>query len=320
MRLSTNIIFQQQAQGISAAQSDWLATGLKLSSGKRVSKPSDDPIAASQAIAIQQNQRSQKRFGIAQQFAQNTMGIEASSLSALSEDIQAALSEVIYGSTGTLNDDDRSSVAVKLEGIRNQILDIANTQDSDGRYIFAGYKTGTQPFIDGAQGVSYQGGTDPITQQVNAERSMILSHTGEQVFLSTCKNPKPEPDGSAGETDLFAILDQAITTLKTPIGDGDEEQQKGFQEAMNKANRGLTNSFNNILTLQSENGTQLAELDSLSNLNSDRDVMVQGQLSQLVDTDMTQTISDYQMKQTALQASYTVFTQMSKLSLFQLNK
>lgn len=320
MRLSTTIIFQQQTQGISRAQADWLATGLQLSSGKRVNTPSDDPIAASQAVVIQQGQRSQQRYGMAQQFAEHTMSAEATSLSALSDNLQAAISEVIYGATGTLNDDDRQSVAVKLEGIRNQILNLANSQDSDGRYIFAGYKTSTPPFVEGDQGVVYQGGDQAITQQVSPQRTMILSHTGEQVFLSTTGNAKPEPDGSVGSSDLFAILDQAIATLKTPLAAGDDTTLQDFQDTMNQVNRGLNNSLNNILTLQSENGSQLSELDSLDTLAGDRNVIVADQLSQLVDTDITETISDYQMKQTALQASYTAFTQMSKLSLFQLNK
>jgi len=42
-------------------------------------------------------------------------------------------------------------------------------------------------------------------------------------------------------------------------------------------------------------------------------------MSDLVDTDYTSAISSYTMQQTALQASYKTFTDMSKMSLFQLN-
>jgi flagellar hook-associated protein 3 FlgL len=43
------------------------------------------------------------------------------------------------------------------------------------------------------------------------------------------------------------------------------------------------------------------------------------QMSNLVEVDYTQAISSYTMQQTALQASYKTFTDMSKMSLFQLN-
>lgn len=320
MRLSTTFIFQQQTLGISRAQADWLAAGQRLSSGKRVVSPSDDPIAASQALGIQQHQRTEQRYSMAQQFAQTTMSTEATALSSISDNIQAAISDIVYGATGTLNDDDRQSVAVKLEGVRNQLLTIANSQDSSGRYLFAGYNTAQPPFVEDAQGVTYQGGEQPITQQVDNQRVMTLTHTGKQVFQSASLNPKLEPDGSLGDTYLFSIIDKAIAALKTPLHDADDSAMKDFQQAMNSANRGLNNSLNNILTLQSENGTQLQELESLGSISASQSILAQGQLSQLVDADVTQTISEYQMKETALQASYTAYTQMSKLSLFQMNK
>ncbi|MBT0731209.1 flagellar hook-associated protein FlgL [Rosenbergiella nectarea] len=320
MRLSTTFIFQQQLRGISQTQADWLATGQRLSTGKRVISPSDDPIAASQALGIQQHQRTEQRYGMAQQFAQTTMSTEATALSSVSDSIQSAISDIIYGSTGTLNDDDRQSVAAKLEGVRSQLMTIANSQDSSGRYLFAGYNTGQPPFVEGGQGAIYQGGEQPIMQQVDSQRTMTLTHTGKQVFQSAPPNPKLEPDGSLGDTDLFSVLDKAIAALKTPLKDADDAGMKDFQEAMNKANRGLNNSLNNILSIQSENGTQLKELESLGSISASQSVLAQGQLSQLTDADMTQTISEYQMKQTALQASYTAFTQMSKLSLFQMNR
>ncbi|MBT0723338.1 flagellar hook-associated protein FlgL [Rosenbergiella sp. S61] len=320
MRLSTSFIFQQQTQGISRAQEDWLAAGQRLSSGKRVTSPSDDPLAATQALGIQQNLRNGQRFSMAQQFAQTTMSTEAKTLSAVSDNIEVAISDIIYGGTGSLNDDDRQSVAVKLEGIRNELLTLANSQDSSGRYLFAGYNTAQPPFIEGDNGVVYQGGQQPITQQVDTQRVMTITHTGQQVFLSVAANPKLEPDGTLGDTDLFSILDKAISALKTPLKDADDATMKGFQEAMNKANRGLNNSLNNNLTIQSENGTQLKELEGLESLSASQSILAQGQLSQLVDADAAQTISEYQMRETALQASYTAFSRMSKLSLFQMNK
>jgi flagellar hook-associated protein 3 FlgL len=88
---------------------------------------------------------------------------------------------------------------------------------------------------------------------------------------------------------------------------------------MDKTNRGLSNSLNNVLSVRSAVGTKLAELDTLDAQGNDRDTIMASQMSDLVDTDYTSAISSYTMQQTALQASYKVFTDMSSLSLFQLN-
>lgn len=137
--------------------------------------------------------------------------------------------------------------------------------------------------------------------------------------MSITGNATKEPDGSASETNLFNMLDSAIAALKTPQADADAATQKTFQDAMDKTNRGLGNSLNNVLTVRSEIGTQLSELSTLDGQGDDRDVILNTEMSNLVDTDYTSAISSYTMQQTALQASYKTFTDMSKLSLFQLN-
>jgi flagellar hook-associated protein 3 FlgL len=62
--------------------------------------------------------------------------------------------------------------------------------DGNGRYIFGGYKTDTPPFD--ASG-AYNGGSVAISQQVDASRSMVIAHTGDQVFNSITSNAIPEP-------------------------------------------------------------------------------------------------------------------------------
>lgn len=319
MRLSTNMIFNQQVRGITDSQASWLKVGEQLSSGRRVSNPSDDPIAASRSVVLSQSQAQSSQYATARSFASQSLSMEENSLSSVTSSIQDAQTLIVYGSTGTLSDDDRASIATQLEGIRSQLLNQANSQDGNGRYIFAGYKTDTAPFTDDGTGVTYAGGTDAISQKVDASRTMTVGNTGDSVFMSITGNAKAEPDSSPSETNLFDMLDSAIAALKVPQDDADDATKQTFQNAMDKTNRGLSNSLNNVLSVRSAVGTKLAELDTLDAQGNDRDTIMASQMSDLVDTDYTSAISSYTMQQTALQASYKVFTDMSSLSLFQLN-
>ncbi|ORM53509.1 flagellar hook-filament junction protein FlgL [Pantoea conspicua] len=320
MRISTNMIFNQQVRGITDSQASWLKVGEQLSSGRRVTNPSDDPIAASRAVVLSQTQSQSSQYALARTFADQGLSLEENALKGVTGSIQDAQTLIVSGSTGTLSDDDRGSIATQLEGIRAQLLNQANSQDANGRYIFAGYKTDSAPFVDGAgTGVSYAGGTDAITQKVDSSRSMTVGHTGDGIFMAITGNATKEPDGSASETNLFAMLDSAIAALKVPQDDADAATRQTFQDAMDKTNRGLGNSLNNVLTVRSEIGTQLSELDTLDAQGDDRNVIYSSQMSDLVDVDYTQAISSYTMQQTALQASYKTYTDMSKMSLFQLN-
>jgi len=314
------MIFDQQVRGITDSQSSWLKVGEQLSSGRRVNNPSDDPIAASRAVVLSQSQAKSTQYATARSFADQSLSMEENALKGATSSIQDAQTLIVYGSTGTLSDDDRASIATQLEGIRAQLLNQANSQDGNGRYIFAGYKTDTAPFTDTAgTGVSYVGGDQAITQKVDDGRTMDVSSTGSSVFMSITSNAKVEPDGTASETNVFNMLDSAIAALKVPQDNADDATKQTFQDAMDKTNRGLSNSLNNVLTVRSAVGTQLSELDTLNAQGDDRDTIMTSQMSDLVDVDYTSAISSYTMQQTALQASYKTFTDMSKMSLFQLN-
>jgi len=316
MRISTAMMYQQNMRGVTNSQSEWLRYGEQMSTGKRVTKPSDDPIAASQAVVLSQAQAQNSQYALARTFATQKVSLEENVLGQVTTAIQSAQEKIVYAGNGTLSDDDRASLATDLEGIRNQILNLANSTDGNGRYIFAGYKTESAPFSGGANSIAYTGGNQEVTQQVDAARSMTIGHTGTQVFNSITSNAVPEPDGTDSETNIFNMLDSAISALKTPAADL-SDVEKG---AIDKTNRGLKNSLNNVLTVRAELGTQLSELDKLDELGSDRALGQSQQMSDLVDVDWNSAISSYVMQQAALQASYKAFSDMQGMSLFQLNK
>lgn len=317
MRISTLMMYQQTMGGITNSQSSWLKYGEQMSTGLRVNRPSDDPIAASQAVVLSQAQAQTSQFASARSFATQRISQEENTLSSVTSAIQSAQEKIVYAGNGTLSDDDRASLATDLQGIRDQLMNLANSQDGNGRYMFAGYKTNSAPF-DSTSG-AYSGGTTNVEQQVDSSRTMVIGHTGDKIFDAITTNAVKEPDGSPSETNLFAMLDSAITALKTPVA-GDDAAQATAQAAIDKTNRGLRNSLNNVLTVRAEVGTQLSELDKLDALGDDRKLSQTQQMSDLVNVDWNSTISNYTMQQAALQASYKTFSDMQGMSLFQLNK
>ncbi len=57
MRFSTQMMYQQNMRGITNSQAEWMKYGEQMSTGKRVVNPSDDPIAASQAVVLSRHRR-----------------------------------------------------------------------------------------------------------------------------------------------------------------------------------------------------------------------------------------------------------------------
>ena len=317
MRISTQMMYEQNMRGVTESQSKWLSYGEQMSTGKRVNRPSDDPIAASQAVVVSQSQAQNSQYTLARSFATQKVSLEENVLGQVTTALQSAQEKIVYAGNGTLSDNDRNSLATDLQGIRDQLVNLANSTDGNGRYIFAGYKTDTAAF-DQATG-EYAGGDTPISQQVDSARTMQISHTGSDVFESFTSNAAPEPGDATPEKNMFKILDNVIAALKTPV-EGDQDKADQMTLDIDKANRGLRNSLDNVLAVRADLGTKLTELSSLDSLGSDRALGLTQQMSDLVDVDWNAAISSYTMQQAALQASYKAFSDMQGMSLFQINK
>ncbi|ACY84078.1 flagellar hook-associated protein [Edwardsiella piscicida] len=309
MRLSTSMIYQQNMNGVLDAQSEWQRIGAQLDSGKKVINPSDDPLGSSQLVGLNQAKSMNEQYGMARGYARQSTSMEESVLQQVTNVLQNATPVLVDGmSSGTKSDDDRAAIATQLESMRDQLLNLANSTDGNGRYIFAGYKSDAAPFTKGAASeVTYGGGNKALTQQVDAARTMTVSHTGNQVF---------QP--GTGEQDIFASLQQAIDALKMPLEGKDDAAKKAVADKLDSANRGLRNSLNNVSRVRAELGTQLNELDSLDAIGDENAITYKTRISSVQDVDWNQAITDYTFRQVSLQASYKVFSDMQGMSLFQM--
>lgn len=122
MRISTQMMYQQNMRGITNSQAEWMKFGEQMSTGKRVINPSDDPIAASQAVVLSQAQAQNSQYTLARSFATQKVSLEENVLSQVTTAIQAAQEKIVYAGNGTLSDDDRASLATDLQGIRDQLM------------------------------------------------------------------------------------------------------------------------------------------------------------------------------------------------------
>ncbi|WP_413738598.1 flagellar hook-associated protein FlgL [Sodalis sp. RH21] len=319
MRLSTSMIYHQNLNSITNAYAKWQNTALQLATGKKVNSPADDPIAASQAIGLNNMQAVGEQYGAARSTAIASLSMESTVLDQVTGVIQNVQTLLVQAGDGTLSDNDRQSLSTQLQSYKDQLVGLANSKDGNGNYIFAGYKTGTAPFEqDSAGNVSYIGGAQSISQQVDDSREMAIGDSGAQVFAHLAAGYAVEPNGDDSEANVFNSIDTALGALNTPQDSADSDTQAAYTAALGKAGRGMKNSLNNVLTVQASVGSKLNELDTLDSVGSDRSTIYQNRLSDLVNADWYQTVSDYSLQQVALQAAYSTFNSMQKLSLFQL--
>lgn len=303
MRLSTQFMFQSRIDSLSQAMTGYNDLSTRLSAGQTLLTPSDDPTGASQSVELQSALSRMSQFDMARTYAQDALGQEDNTLGSISNLLSENLSEkIVAAGDGAYSDEDRQALATELQGIRDNLLDLANTKNSDGRYIFAGYKTGTAPFEDDG---SYVGGDTAMTQVVSDSTEMAVGHTGSDVFMSGTSD------------DLFAALDAAIDKLQQPITTDAERQD--LQDTLDSTNRSIKKNIDNLGKVRAVVGTNMQQLETLGFSADEQGINVQSRLQQTLGSDwdsMITLLSQSKMSEFALNSSMTVFQSMQQLSIF----
>nr|WP_313404730.1 flagellar hook-associated protein 3 [Pseudomonas sp.] len=182
-RISTPQMFYSNISGYQKGYADIVKTQQQISSGVRIQTPADDPVGAARLLQLDQQQEQLKQYSTNMTTATNSLTNENALLDTVSNVLQRARELTVKAGGGSLSDEDRSSIASELDQITDQLLDLMNSQDASGNYIFAGSKSGVQPFVRNPDGsVSYQGDQTSLSLQVSGSGSLAINDSGWSIF------------------------------------------------------------------------------------------------------------------------------------------
>lgn len=145
MRISTNQIYQRGLDNLLTQQERLARLQDQQASGIRVRTPSDDPVASAQIELIKQRINNIELFQNNRQAADSALRLEEGILSNAVNSLHRLREIQIQAGNPSLSEEDRKTLAVEAQALLNQLLDYANTKDSNGSYMFSGSKSLTQP-------------------------------------------------------------------------------------------------------------------------------------------------------------------------------
>src|SRR3984885_2772893 len=216
MRISTAEITSQAIQAIDNQSSALQITQNEVSTGLAVQNAADNPVAASQIVQLEQQQTQLTHHGRNLQSAQTRLSLEESSLSTATTTLQSIRDLAVQAGDATLNDTDRQQIATQIQTDIQSLLGTANTQDSNGEYLFSGYSAQTQPFVTDSSGnVSYEGDAGNRLIQISANQSVADSDTGATAFMNIAAGNGTFPTAAApantgsGTIDSGSVVDSA---------------------------------------------------------------------------------------------------------------
>jgi len=185
MRVSTSQIYNIADIGMRDAQVSINKTNQQISSGKRVLSPSDDPVAATSILTLNQELTRTTQYNKNINLAENNLNLEETTLDSVMSLIQRTRELAVKaGSTAVLSASDYKAIAAEIDSSIGQLLNLQNTRNSSGQYIFGGYQSETIPFVDKGEGnYIYQGDDGQMQLQVSTTVKVAVNDSGKHVFM-----------------------------------------------------------------------------------------------------------------------------------------
>ncbi len=183
MRISTSSFYEQSQTVMGSQQSGLLRVQQQMGAGSRILAPSDDPIGATRALSVSQSIALNAQYAASRGQAIQTLSLEESTLQSVSLVLQDVKTLVVQAGNGTVSDADRASMATALQSSFDQLQGMANTDDGNGQFLFAGFKSASPPFVKQADGsVLYAGDQGQRLVQVDVSRQIAITDDGRSIF------------------------------------------------------------------------------------------------------------------------------------------
>lgn len=215
MRVSTSYMFSQNLTAMLNQQTELGKTQLQISTGKRIISPSDDPAGSVQILNLQ------REFSITEQYlsnadkAENKQAIEEGALKSSTDILQRIRELAVQGLNATNAQSDRQAIAIELDQLNEQLLALANTRDSNGDYLFSGFKSNSKPYetING----SYQGDEGQRNMKVGAGVLIETNDPGNAIFEARHVSTVLTKTAGATNSNISIISSNASAELNLPL-------------------------------------------------------------------------------------------------------
>lgn len=183
LRLSTQSLYLQGLGSLLTRQAEIARTQQQLTSGNKLTQGKDDPVGMATAQRLDHMQAALEQFDRNSQRVDHRLRMQENALADANDSLTRARELAIQANSGAMSADDRKAIATEVLQLRQNLLNIANRDDGNGRRLFAGTRDGVVPFTDSAGGVIYHGDDGRNSVEVAPDVAIADGDPGSAVFL-----------------------------------------------------------------------------------------------------------------------------------------
>ncbi len=263
----------------------------QMSSGNKINKLSDDPLATVKLASLEQT------IAMSDQYERNIANVQGkydqyeTYISSAESILQEANELALRASNGSLAPESLEGIAIEMEAIKQEMMTLMNTQDN-GSYLFSGTDVNS-PAIS----------TEPPYELLgnDAHRETKVSENGFVQSNFTVNDV-------LGGSELFVQMDKMIAELNNPT-DNFSTVMADSIELVQDVNIHVNRSLGQI-------GAQFNSLTRASSTNADIQLYAEGVQTDIVELDYAEASVRLNQGMLALEATQKSYSSIIGLSLF----
>lgn len=291
MRITQGMLSNNMLNNLSNSYSKMNTYMNQLSTGKKINRPSDDPVIAMKGMSYRTELKEVEQYQRNTNEVHNWMDNSDAALDKTTQALQKLRELAVQASNDTYDDGQRENIMEEAEQLKEHLIDIANT-NVNGKYIFNGTDTDTKPITVNADGeVENISSTEPVMIEVADGTKLQANVDPLSVFAGD-----PNTDDSNGNpTNLFGEIDSFINAL-------DSNDRVAIEDHI----KTLDVNIDNVVNARADLGARMNRLELVENRLGEQEVIATQTMSENEDIDyekvITKLISQESVHRAALSA------------------
>ncbi|MFT8363948.1 MAG: flagellar hook-associated protein FlgL [Sporolactobacillus sp.] len=269
----------------------------ELSSGKKLTKPSDDPVGASLSVSYRADLDHITQYQKNVTTAQKWMSSTSDALTQVSSILDQINDLTLQANNGTQTSSELNADATEVDQLTQQLVTIGNTQVGS-QYIFSGADSANPPLsmTTDANGNTVVTLSSASMNPSNANVNMTVND-GTQIAVNVAP-------GKVFSQQLFTDLSNLTTSLRS-----------GNTSGLSNSLAALSTDKDTVVNVQADIGAKQQRLDMISGFLSDQSTTTTQIKSNNEDADYAQTIVGLNQQQSVFQASLAAGARIIQKSL-----
>jgi len=262
----------------------------QINTGKKVTRPSDDPVVAMKGISYRTELNNVEQFSRNIGEAYNWLDTTDDTYDKIGSALQRANELMVQASNDTSTTDDRMAINSELQQLREHIQNLANTKIGD-RYIFSGTKTTTAPYQEGV-------GYDTNMSDPSFQKTIEI-----EVFNGINLQINSTPIA------MFKEIDQMFEQISTDISSGKAGSELSAHITT------IDNNMNKLLTERADIGARQNRVELMDSRLQSQEIIATKRMSENEDIDYEEAIVEMTTQESILRAALSVGAQIIQPTL-----